>query len=179
MRFLAILGVWAAALPALAHANVQVLGFEIGVTTAEQVKAQLAKQIGKHEVITNNFTGGPQFRTNGAGYGISGLTSVSYIFDKAQKLAGVVMEMSKSSFNETFATLSAKYKLVSRNPPGRDALFARFEAREGTIELDRSLQGMDMQARYFRSDVYQKLALVTEREAHQRRAAALVCCIDP
>lgn len=159
MRLLKILGFIAAFVPALAFAGVQVLGFELGVSTLEQVNFQLAKKMGKLSAGTSELTGGPRLKTNGAGYGIYGLTAVSYIFDRDQKLAAVVMDMTKSNFNRTYDSLAGKYKLTPKQRSGIGALYAKFEATGGTIELDGTQQGIEMQARYVRNDVFQRLNL--------------------
>jgi hypothetical protein len=178
MRYIKVLGFIAASVPALAFAGVQVLGFELGVNTLEQVKTQLTQQIGKLDAGTSNITGGPQLRTNGAGYGVDGITGVSYIFGTDQKLVGVVMDISKTHFNDTYDALSAKYQPAAKQRPGAGALFAKFEATDGTIELDGRHQGLDMQARYFSNDIYQKYARqMTEED--QQKGVDLFCCIDP
>lgn len=156
MRLLKIFGFIAASIPALAFAGVQVLGVELGVSTLEQVNFQLAKKAGKLSAGTSKLTGGRQLKTNGAGYGIYGLTGVSYIFDMDRKLAAVVMDMTKSNFNRTYDLLAGKYKLTPKQRPGIGTLYAKFEATGGTIELDGMRQGVDMQARYVRNDVFQR-----------------------
>ena len=54
-----------ALMPAAGLAQVQVLGFEIGVATAADVKKQLAKQTRVTDAGTNKFTNGQMLRTDG------------------------------------------------------------------------------------------------------------------
>jgi len=159
MNILKVLVLFAASIPTLASASIQVLGFEVGVSTLSQVKAQLAKHSGKINVSTSSLTGGPQLKTIGARRGIDGHTKVCYIFDVNQKLAMVMVDMPKTNFNRTYDSLSAKYKQAPKESFG--ALFAKFEGVDETIELDGTQQGFEMQARYFRNDVFQRLGLQT------------------
>jgi hypothetical protein len=60
-----ILLICAALLPAMCSAHVQVLGFELGTSTQQQVRSKLAKQSEITDPGTNKFTGGQQFKTGG------------------------------------------------------------------------------------------------------------------
>lgn len=74
MRFLIILGLLTALVSALTFANIPSLGFEFLESPLAQVKAQLAKQAVMLDACRAKLTGGPQFKTNGAEYGINGLS---------------------------------------------------------------------------------------------------------
>lgn len=65
-----------------------------------------------------------------------------------------------------------------RSVQANGALFARFVAKDGTIELDGMHHGFDIQVRYFRNDLYRKFALLSAEEAGQMKVSDL-CCIDP
>lgn len=157
--------------PTLAFSQVQVVGFEIGTSTVQQVKSQLAKQHAKIlDDMTNKFTGGLQFRTDGGGYDIESLSEVVYIFDKDQKLAAVVMTMSKTRFDEVFNFLAGKYKPTSQQRPYVGDKSARFKPKGAVIELDAPHLGFTMLASYIREDMYKQFNAQTAQEAQQKKA---------
>jgi hypothetical protein len=125
-----------ALMPAAGLAQVQVLGFEIGVATAADVKKQLAKQTRVTDAGTNKFSNGPMLRTDGAGYEIESLNNVLYIFDGDQKLAAVIMTMGKHRFNDIFGFVSSKYKVKAQQRPFVGDQYARLLAPNTVIELD-------------------------------------------
>lgn len=171
MRFIKLLLLMVALAPTLALAQVQVIGFEIGTSTVQQVKSQLAKQQAKIlDDMTNKFTGGPQFRTDGGGYDIESLTEVVYIFGKDRKLAAVVMTMSKERFDEIFNFLAGKYKTTAKQRPFVGDKFARFKANGAVIELEAPHLSFNMQASYIRDDLYQQFNAQTAQETQQKKA---------
>lgn len=170
MHFIKLLLLVVALVPTLAFAQVQVVGFEIGVSTMSQVKSQLAKQAKVQDAGTNKFTGGPQFKTDGGGYDIESLTEVFYIFDKDQKLAAVMMNMSKDRFDEIFKFLAGKYKTTAKQRPFVGDMSARFKAKGVTIELVAPHLGFDMQANYIRDDLFQQFNAQTAQETQQKKA---------
>jgi hypothetical protein len=171
MGFLRLLILCAVCLPALAQAQVQVLGVELGTSTLQQVKAQLGRQTRIEATGTNKFSGGPQFSTDGGGYGIDGLSGVLYIFDTEQKLAGVEMEMNKRRFDEIFSFLAGKYKTTTSERPVVGNRYARFKAKGVTIELEAPHLSFVMQARYVGDDLLQQFKAVSAEEARQKQAA--------
>lgn len=171
MHFIKLLLLAVAWVPTLAFAQVQVVGFEIGASTLPQVKSQLAKQQAKiQDAGTNKFTGGSQFKTDGGGYDIESLKEVFYIFDKEQKLAAVMMNMSKDRFDEIFKFLAGKYKTTAKQRPFVGDMSARFKAKGVTIELVAPHLSFDMQANYIRDDLYQQFNAQTTQETQQKKA---------
>lgn len=171
MHFIKLLLLVVALAPTLAFAQVQVVGFEIGTSTVQQVKSQLVKQQAKIlDSMTNKFTGGPQFKTDGGGYDIESLSEVVYIFDKDQKLAAVLMVMDKGRFDEIFNFLAGKYKTTAKQRPFVGDMFARFKAKGTIIELEAPHLGFNMQANYIRDDLYQQFNAQTAQETQQKKA---------
>ena len=160
-----------ALLPAMCIAQVQVLGFDLGASTQQQVRSKLGKQAQISDAGTNKFTGGPQFKTDGEGYGIAGLTEVFYIFDKDQKLAGVLMQMGKGRFAEVFGFLAGKYKVTAQERPFVGNQFGRFKAKGATIELIAPHLGFEMQANYICDDLYAQFKTQSAEEATQIKAS--------
>ncbi|MBI1928181.1 hypothetical protein HYR99_28540 [Candidatus Poribacteria bacterium] len=157
-------------LKAAEQAQVAVLGFKIGVSTASQVKTQLAKQTRIEDAGINKYTGGPQFKTDGEGYDIETLTKVFYIFDEKEKLAGVLMTMSKNRFDDIFDVLSGKkYEVIVKERPFVGNMYARFKAKGVTIEMDAPHLGFTMSVSYLRDDLYQKFNSQSAQEEQQKK----------
>lgn len=157
-----------------ATAGTQALGFEIGVSNADQVKASLAKQTKVIDNGTNKFSKGPMFKTNGAAYDIEGLSEVLYIFDEQKKLVGIIMNMNKNRFNAVFQALSAKYKVASQQRPFVGNQFARFKTPDTIIEIDAPHLSFDMEVRYVQNSLMQKFnsQSAEEESAKKKQEAA-------
>lgn len=160
-----------ALIPAAALAQVQVLGFEIGVATTADVKKQLAKQTRVTDAGTNKFTNGQMLRTDGVGYEIESLKDVLYIFDGDQRLAAVIMTMGKHRFNDVFGFVSSKYKLKAQQRPFVGDQFARLTAPNTVIELDAPHLGFSLEVRYIRQDLFETFNAQTQQETQQKRTA--------
>jgi hypothetical protein len=170
MRFIKLIILTVLLMPAIAFGQVQVVGFEIGTSTVEQVKSQLVKQTKIEDEGTNKYTGGTQFKTDGSGYDIESLNEVTYIFDQDQKLAGVIMDMGKHRFDEILGLLAAKYKVSAKQRPFVGNMFARLNAKGVTIELDAPHLGFNMQASYIRDDLYRQFHTQANQETQQKKA---------
>jgi hypothetical protein len=159
-----------ALIPAAAFAQVEVLGFEIGVATPADVKKQLAKQTRVMDAGTNRFSSGPMLRTDGAGYDIESLTNVLYIFDGDQKLAAVIMTLGKHRFNDIFGIVSSKYKVRAQQRPFVGDQYARLAAPNTVIELDAPHLGFSLEVRYIRQDLFERFNSQARQETQQKRA---------
>lgn len=155
-------------LAAAASAGTQVLGFEIGVSTAEQVRQALAKSTRVHDAGVNRYSGGPMLKTNGASYDITGLKEVVYIFDEQKKLAAVLMELNKSRFAAVFDALNGKYKVTTQQRPFVGDQFASFRTEDAVIEVDAPHLSFDMAVRYLRRDLLQKFNAQSAAETAAR-----------
>lgn len=157
-----------------ANAGTQALGFEIGVSTVDQVTTSLVKQTKINDGGTNKYSMGPMLKTDGNSYGIEGLTEVVYIFDNQRKLAGVLMNMNKARFDTVFRALSAKYKLVSQQRPFVGDQFSRFRTKDSIVEVAAPHLSFEMEVRYVRNDLMQKFnsKSAAEDEAKNKSEAA-------
>lgn len=167
-RFLASFALLAAL---TAHAGTPVLGFEIGVTTADQLQHALAGKTAVEPAGTNKFTGGPMFRTSGASYDIDSLESVTYIFDQDRRLAGVLMNMGNHRFDAIYKLLTAKYKVAAQQRPFVGDQYALFKPGDAVIELDAPHLSFEMQVRYLRNDLLSRAEAQTRAEATARKKA--------
>jgi hypothetical protein len=158
-----------------AYAGTRVLGFEIGVTTVDQLKQHLSRNVKVESLGVNKYSGGAMLKTDGDAYDIDGLKSVVYIFDDERKLAGVLMDIGKHRFDAVFQFLNEKYKLVSHEAHptrGRTARFRPAESYMDTyIDLDASQLGSSMEVRYIRSDLMYIFSARNKAEADARRNA--------
>lgn len=148
-----------------AHAGTKALGFEIGVSTVEQVRSAIAKQTQVMDVGENNYSAGPMLKTDGNGYDIRGLNSVLYIFDPQKKLAGIVMNMDKNRFDAIFQMLAGKYKVATQQRPFVGNQYARFKTQDAVIEVDAPHLSFEMDVNYLRDDLMQKFRAKTAAEA--------------
>lgn len=97
----------------LAMAQTHVLGFQLGISTYNQVKDNLPKTV---KIILNRtssaYYGGPFLATDGKGYGIKELKTIHFAFDRNQTLIEVAMDLEGWRFNDIQKILSAKYQPV-------------------------------------------------------------------
>lgn len=104
---------------------------------------------------------------------MTGLSEVTYIFDRGQRLAAVVMDMDKDRFDEVFDMLASKYKVNVKRRPFVGDRFAEFKPKGSTIQLIAPHLSFQMQAMYLRNDFYQAVNLKNAQEAQQKRATEM------
>lgn len=152
-----------------AHAGTKALGFEIGVSTVEQVRSTIARQTQVMDAGENSYSAGPMLKTDGSGYDIRGLNSVLYIFDPQKKLAGIVMNMDKNRFDAIFQMLAGKYKVAAQQRPFVGNQYARFKTQDAVIEVDAPHLSFEMDVNYLRDDLMQQFRLKTAAEAAAKK----------
>ena len=135
-----------------AFAGAQVLGFEIGATTVDQVRAKLDVGTPTKDLPINKYSKGPMIETRGETNQIEGLSDVLYIFDPKGLLCAVVLTIDKSRVDFVLRSLAAKYKLVRSIRPFVGDQYALFTAPDTTIEVDAPHMSFEMEVRYFRPD---------------------------
>jgi hypothetical protein len=158
----------------VAFAGTQVLGFEIGISTVDQVRSTLAKQTKIKGEDVNKWTGGPQFITDGSPFEIRGLKNVQYIFDEQKKLTAIIMTMGKDSFDSVYKAVSAKYKVVSQERPFVGNQYAKLKSQDSIIEIDAPHMGFEMEVRYIRDDLIKKFneQSSAEEQAKKKKEAS-------
>ena len=157
-----------------ASAGTQVLGFELNVSTLDQVKETLATKTTLTQKGISEISNGPMFESDGASFDIEGLKSVRYMFDEKNKLVFVHMIMNKDRFKTVFNTLSAKYKITSDKRPFVGDQYVLFKSKDAVIELTAPHLGFEAAVGYFRNDIYQKAmaSFLAESKAKQKREAS-------
>jgi hypothetical protein len=133
--------------------NAAPLGLELGIATLTQVKKDIGGRSALGDGGTNRYTGGPMLKGGGDGLGIEGLSNIVFIFDREQRLAGVIMTLPKGgmddkNFNRTLDMLAGKYKLVQKQVPFVGNKSARLRLGESVVELDAPHLSFDMELRY-------------------------------
>lgn len=101
---------------------------------------------------------------DGEGLGIEGLSEVTFIFDKSDKLAGVLMTLPKDSFRQTLKALSGKYKLEQKEVPFVGNASARLRQGDSIIELDAPHLSFAMSVVYLTNTLKQAFRQQTANE---------------
>ncbi len=153
----------------VAQAGTQALGFELGVSTVDQVRANLAKRTNVQDNGTNKFSNGAMLKTDGSGYDLEGLNSVLYIFDDQRKLSGIIMDMAKHRFDPVYNALSNKYKLSTQQRAFVGNQFARFKTQDAVVEIDAPHMSFEMEVRYIKNELFAKFKSQSSAEAEDKK----------
>jgi hypothetical protein len=153
--------------------NAAPFGLELGVATYAQVKQQVGDKTDLADAGTNKFSGGKMLGGNGDGLGMAVLSEVTFIFDRADKLAGVMMTLPKDSFKPTLKALSAKYKLVNSVVPFVGNASAKLKQGDSIIKLDAPHLSFEMQVLYLTDSLNQAFQQKSssERTTKEKRQA--------
>lgn len=122
---------------------------------------------------TNQFSGGKMLQGDGSGLGIEGLSEVTFIFDRADKLAGVVMTLPKESFKPTLKALSAKYKLLDSQLPFVGDASAHLKQGDSLVEMNAPHMSFTMEVLYLTNGLKQAFQQksTNDRAAKEKRQA--------
>ncbi len=110
---------------------------------------------------------------DGSGLGIEGLSEVTFIFDRADKLAGVVMTLPKESFKPTLKALSAKYKLLDSQLPFVGDASAHLKQGDSLVEMNAPHMSFTMEVLYLTNGLKQAFQQksTNDRAAKEKRQA--------
>lgn len=148
-------------------ANAAPFGQELGLSTYAQVKQQVGGKTSLSDAGTNKFSGGKMLQGDGDGLGIEGLSGVTFIFDRTDKLVGVLMNLPKESFKPTLKALSAKYKLVSSEVPFVGNASAKLKLGDSVVELNAPHMSFTMEVLYLTNSLKQAF----QQQSSNERAA--------
>lgn len=153
-------------------AQTTVLGlFHLKKSTYIEVKANLPKnvKITRDEGTPSPYYGGPFIYTDGTGYDIDGLETVSFWFDRKQTLSEVKLILEDRRFDDIKKILFSKYQQVCSKYPIASLLF---KANRDYICLylpwDKSIV-----VSYMTEASYRKLTLAQHHTEEHRRKKAL------
>ncbi len=161
--------------PVAFAANAAPLGLELGVASYAQVNQQVGGKTSLSDVGTNKYSGGKMLQGDGAGLGIDGLNEITFIFDKTDKLAAVLMTLPKDSLQKTLSALSNKYQLIEKQVPFVGNAFVRLQQGDSVIELDAPHLSFQMTVNYLTKSLKQSFnqQATGERAAKEKRQADL------
>lgn len=148
-------------------ANAAPFGQELGLSTYAQVKQQIGSKTSLSNAGTNKFSGGKMLQGDGDGLGIEGLSGVTFIFDRTDKLVGVLMTLPKESFKPTLKALSAKYQLVSSEVPFVGNASAKLKLGDSVVELSAPHMSFTMEVLYLTNSLKQAF----QQQSSNERAA--------
>lgn len=151
------------------YAGTQMLGFEIGVSTLEQVTSTLQKKTKVKDLGLNKYSLGAVLRTDGSSYDIEGLDSVFYVFDAQKKLVMVTMIISNSRFDDIYQALSNKYKVSTKQLPFVGDKLVRFDSPDSMIEMSAPHMSSETTITYVRHDLEKKISAQLEAEASAKK----------
>ena len=144
--------------------NAAPLGLELGVATYAQVKQQVGGKTSLSDAGTNKYSGGKMLQGHGDGFGIEGLSEITFIFDQSEKLAAVLMTMPKDSFQPTLSALTKKYKLVAKEVPFVGNASAKLQQGDSVIELNAPHLSFEMSVQYLTKSLKQSYAQQSSNE---------------
>lgn len=156
-----------------AASNATPFGVEVGVATVADVQKQIGSQTRLRQTGINQYSSGKMFEAEGRGLDIDGVNKVTFIFDSADVLSGVIVSMPKDpkSLAKTFAR---KYQTLSNRIDNfMNNGYAKFKKGDTVIEIDAPHLSFEMEVRY----ITQKLMAaflqqsVAEDLAKQKRKA--------
>ncbi len=113
--------------------NADPVGLELGVATVAQTREKYG-ELGDRGV--NTITGGKMLSVAKPGFGPEGTQEILFVFDKGQRLAGVLMTLPKggaATFNEMADSLRKKYRQTARNVPFVGDAIARYEQGDSVV----------------------------------------------
>jgi hypothetical protein len=150
-------------------ANVAPLGFELNVATFAQVKKELEKSTTLVDKGINKFSGGRMLTSDGHGIGIDGLSEITFIFDKSDRLSGVLMSLPKGgidndNFKQKLAMLNAKYKLIEKRMPFVGDSYAKFRLGDSIVEMSAPHMSFDMTLNYLSNQLISDFTTQSEKE---------------
>lgn len=128
--------------------NASPLGLEVGVATLAQVQKQIGAQTRLNPTGTNKYSGGKMLKADGAALNVDGIKNVTFIFDTADVLVGVLVAMPKDP-KSLVKTFSGKYKLVNNKVDNfMNYGSAQFSKGDTVIDIDAPHLSFDMEVRY-------------------------------
>ncbi len=145
-------------------ANASPLGLEIGVATLDQVKKSAGSKTALTDAGINAYSGGPMLKGNGEGLDMEGLSEIQFIFDKSNKLAGVLMTLPQNDVRPLVDMLANKYKLVRKEIPFVGDAYAKFKLGASTVEVNAPHLSFTMQLNYLSDELVSSFNQLSQQE---------------
>lgn len=155
--------------PPTAFAEVAPFGLSVGSATIKEARTSLASKTRIEDGGFNKWSGGPMLKAEGAGLGIEGLESASFIFNAQEKLVGVILSLPKHRFDSIKQYLSGKYKLVSAQTPFVGNKSAKYREGPVTIEAGAPHMSFEMTVTYIHSELQAAFDRGSQAEEQQKQ----------
>jgi hypothetical protein len=155
-------------------ANVAPLGLELGVATIDKVKKEIGSRTKLVDNGINAYSEGQMLAGNGEGLELDGLKEITFIFDKSNVLAGVLMTfpkggMGNENFKEKLAMLSAKYKIVEKSVPFVGDSYTKLKLGDSIVELKAPHMSFDMSLNYLTNRLLKNFYTVSAKESAEKQ----------
>ncbi|ENF8750567.1 hypothetical protein ABRI18_004219 [Vibrio fluvialis] len=146
-------------------ANPTVFGLTIGETTVEQLKS---KYNVSHQGI-NKYSQGDMYQIPQNQIQFDGISNVTAIFSKSDKLVAVLTELPKNKFDYLNEALAKKYQLVNKKIPFVGNKSATYKDGETEISLEAPHMSFQLSMNYIHSDLLQAFNTQSEQEKKKKQ----------
>lgn len=158
---------------AFAAGNATPFGVEVGIANLAEVQNKIGTQTRLQATGVNKFSGGKMFEADGSGLNVDGVNKLTFIFDPADVLVGVLVSMPKNP-KELAKTFSGKYQSVSNRIDNfMNYGYAKFQKGDTVIEINAPHLSFEMEVRYITKKLMAAFLQQSEAEsaAKQKRKA--------
>lgn len=128
--------------------NPSIFQMEIGKTTESEMRSLYESD----DIGVNKYTSGNMYSIPPEQIEFDGLKKVTIIFDKEEKLVGVIAIFHKSKFDYLYKILNSKYKLTYEDLPFVGSKIAKFKENDTQIFLEAPHLSFDMIMNYIHDD---------------------------
>ncbi|ELU8568852.1 hypothetical protein SD462_004076 [Vibrio alginolyticus] len=146
-------------------ANPTVFGLTIGETTVEQLKS---KYNVSHQG-TNKYSQGDMYQIPRGQIQFEGISDVTAIFSRSDKLVAVLTELPKSKFDYLNGALGKKYQLVNQKIPFVGDKSATYKDGETEITLSAPHMSFQLSMNYIHSDLLKAFNTQSEKEKKKKK----------
>lgn len=122
------------------ESNATSFGFELGVATFDEIKSKLGVRTTLKE--GKNLFGDPMLSGDGKGLDMDGILNVDFMFDSNKILESVILRVLTVKYQDTYDSLSRKYKKVSENRQTGEVVFTKGDS---IIQFGPSYIGVQVQ----------------------------------
>ncbi|MCG3727728.1 hypothetical protein ACXHQN_16760 [Vibrio cincinnatiensis] len=146
-------------------ANPTVFGLTIGETTVEQLKNTYHVSLKG----INKYSQGEMYQIPQSQIQFEGISDVTTIFNRSNKLVAVLAELPKSKFDYLNETLAKKYQLVNQKLPFVGNKFVTYRSGDAEITLNAPHMGFQLSMNYIHTDLLKSFNSQSEREQEKKR----------
>lgn len=151
--------------------SVQILGYTVGQSTLEEVKASLRERGGapRDHGISTHSRGPMLVAGSPEDLGVEGLRGALLIFDTDNRLTAGQLTLGKHRYDAIVAVLKGKYPLVGEQRPHVGNRRADFRAGDHLISVEAPHMSFEMTVSYRSTGFQKSMDEAIRREAEQKR----------